>query len=84
MFYDDLQDSNKKDPMQRLIALRQKAGIHCRSEVQPNFTTPACDSTSESAALTCMQCLVCCTRADAEQLLCKACHPSELQKFLYI
>ncbi|KAL3157728.1 alpha-amylase [Trebouxia sp. C0010 RCD-2024] len=33
MFYDDLQDRNMKDLMRRLIALRQAAGIHCRSKV---------------------------------------------------
>lgn len=34
MFYDDLLDDKKKNLMQKLIALRQKAGIHCRSEVR--------------------------------------------------
>ena len=33
MFYDDLLDDRKKSLMQTLIALRQNAGIHCRSEV---------------------------------------------------
>lgn len=39
MFYDDLLDDRKKSLMQRLIALRQNAGIHCRSEVclTPHF-----------------------------------------------
>ena len=34
MFYDDLLDDKKRNLMQKLIALRQKAGIHCRSEVR--------------------------------------------------
>lgn len=44
MFYDDLQDRNMKDLMRRLIALRQAAGIHCRSKVQCDYAAPTRDS----------------------------------------
>ena len=33
VFYDDLQDPAKKALVQKLIALRQKAGVNCRSQV---------------------------------------------------
>ena len=33
LFYDDLLEPKKKAMIQKLVALRQKAGINCRSEV---------------------------------------------------
>lgn len=75
MFYDDLQDNNKKDLMQRLIALRQNAGIHCRSKVSCDFITPTYALYLWSAAplLICMQCVIFCRSVD-EQPMQACCH----------
>lgn len=42
LFYDDLLDAKKKASLEKLIEVRQTAGIHCRSEVGINVTT-ACN-----------------------------------------
>ena len=54
MFYDDLLDDRKKNLMQKLIALRQKTGIHCRSEVR---LTVYCATESGAVMLAATICL---------------------------
>lgn len=41
LFYDDLLEPKKKALIQQLVALRQKAGINCRSEVGLPHSTMA-------------------------------------------
>ena len=53
MFYDDL--LQKKNLMQKLIALRQKAGIHCRSEVRLPLYCAIMSSVVMLAATVCLE-----------------------------